>query len=434
MLKILNKTIKIKNPFILFLPFLILYVAIVIIFPANILLGDQSRYITYAQYILSGRLPLHNAIIDLLGDGPGYSIILIPLVALHLPIFFIHLLNTIFFYLSIVLLYKILIKYTTHKKAFVISFFWGAYYNFYEYLCMVLSETFCVFLICIFILSLLKVFEKKSIKKYIYFTGFLLGFIALTKPIFGYVLICLLLGTGLLCIIKRKVPYYFTLFYITLIALATTLPYLIYTYNLTNKVFYWSSYGGNNLYWMSTPVKGEFGDWFRDVKTYNLTLPNTGGKNINGFEDSLRVNHIKDFEQISKLNELKKDDAFKAIAINNIKLHPTKFILNCFCNAGRLFFNYPYSYTLQKPSTLLRLPLNGIIFMLLLFCIIPTFINWQRIDVPIRFLFFFAFLYLGGSVLGSAETRMLMVIVPVLLILIGFVIEKTIKIDIKKWT
>lgn len=435
MLNSIIKKIKNKNPFILFLPFLIFYIVMIILFPANILAGDQSRYITNAQYILTGKLPLHNSVINLLGDGPGYSIILIPLVALHLPLFFMHLLNTVLYYFSIVLLYKILIKYTTDKRAFIISFFWGTYYNFYEYLCMVMCETFCVFLISLFSFCVLKAFEKEYYsKKYIYFSGILFGCIALTKPIFGYVLICMFLGTGLIWILKRHVQLYITLLSITLIGLTTTLPYLIYTYKLTHKLFYWSSFGGNNLYWMSTPVKGEYGDWFRDVKTLATSLPNPESKNIAKSEENLQVNHLMDFKKIDLANEFEKDDAFKAIAINNIKLHPVKFLLNCFCNVGRLFFNYPYSYTLQKPATLLRLPLNGILLILMLFCIVPTFINWQRIEIPIRFLFFFAFIYLGGSVLGSAETRILMVIVPVLLIWIGLITQKTIRINIKKWS
>jgi len=43
----------------------------------------------------------------------------------------------------------------------------------------------------------------------------------------------------------------------------------------------------------------------------------------------------------------------------------------------------------------------------------------------------FALLYLGGSVFGCAETRMFTVIVPIFLIWIAYIIERTIKISLK---
>ena len=96
-----------------------------------------------------------------------------------------------------------------------------------------------------------------------------------------------------------------------------------------------------------------------------------------------------------------------------------------------MLFNYPYSYTIQKPETLLRLPLNGIIAVFMLFCLIPTFINWRKIIFPVRFMLFFTLLYLGGSIFGSAETRMFTVIVPILLFWIAYIIQKSIKIKLK---
>ena len=84
---------------------------------------------------------------------------------------------------------------------------------------------------------------------------------------------------------------------------------------------------------------------------------------------------------------------------------------------------------LLNSGTLLRLPLNGINVVLLLFCIIPTFKNWKKIIFSIRFMLFFALLYLGGSIFASAETRMFTVIVPILLFWIAYIIQKTVKIN-----
>jgi hypothetical protein len=125
------------------------------------------------------------------------------------------------------------------------------------------------------------------------------------------------------------------------------------------------------------------------------------------------------------------DDKLKKITISNIKNHPLKYINNCFCNLGRILFNYPYSYTLQRPGTLLRLPPNGVILVLGLFSLIPTLANWKRIVFPIRFVLFVFCLYMGGSLIGSAEARMFTVVIPILLVWISFVLERSVRLKIR---
>ena len=100
-------------------------------------------------------------------------------------------------------------------------------------------------------------------QKYMFFSGFTLGYLALIKPIFGYVLMFMIVGKGLIWITNRKSINYKKSISILLIAFVTTIPYLAYTYHLTGKIFYWSSLGGNNLYWMSSPYKEELGSWMR---------------------------------------------------------------------------------------------------------------------------------------------------------------------------
>ena len=100
--------------------------------------------------------------------------------------------------------------------------------------------------------------------------------------------------------------------------------------------------------------------------------------------DSIKSHHGKDFEYINRYNGVEKDDAYKSIAINNIKTHPGKYVMNWFSNLGRLLFNYPYSYTYQKPTTLVRIPLNGIIVVFIIFCLYPTIVNWRKIPFAIR--------------------------------------------------
>lgn len=417
-----------KNPFVLFLPFLILYIIIVFIFVTKGSHGDESRYLMYAHNLLHGFYSSPPPDIDL-SNGPGYPILLIPFLALHVSLIFITILNAIFYYLSIVFLFEALLKVTSVKIAFIISLFWGFYFNLYEYLPFVLTEVFTVFLVSLLILSLSNAFRISSLRrslKSIIFSGLIIGYLALTKPIFGYVIISLIIGTAVLLIANWKSKNYRKSILILFISFLTTTPYLLYTHHLTNRLFYWTSNGGNNLYWMSSPYAGEYGSWIQ----YPLNKIDQSPR-IPGSKEIIELNHQKDFDEIFKYKGVEQDDIYKKIVTRNIKSHPMKFFENCFSNVGRIIFNFPRSYELQRPGTLLRLPFNGIIMVLVLFCLLPTVKNWRKIPFLIRFLLFFAILYLGGSVLGSAETRMFTMVVPIFLFWIAYIMQKSIKVTLK---
>jgi hypothetical protein len=433
-----------KNPFILFAPFLLFYIGLVICFPTHGRTGDEGRYLIYAQYMYNGFLPPTEAGIDILGNGPGYSIILMPFVLLHLPLIWITLLNAFLYYLSIILLFKTSLLIGSFRKAFLLSLFWACYYNSYENMVLILPEVFIAFLICLLMFFIIKAFSEIKLKKqyiFIFFSGIILGYIAITKPIFGYVLLVILIGAGILWLIKKDSANYKKVVLISLLSLISTIPYLIYTYKSTGKLYYWSTFGGNNLYWMSSPIEDEYGSWLPDPKPSSDSSTSADSGNGVGIKSArdcddyasydhlIFLRHQKDFKKISLLSGVERDDAYKKIAIKNIKSNPAKFLKNCLSNIGRIFFNFPFSYKLQHPSTLLRLPLSGTLLFLTVFSLFPTFINWKKLIFPIRFMVFFAFLYLGGSVFASAESRMLTPIVPILLFWISFVIQKSLKIN-----
>lgn len=415
-----------RNPFILFLPFLILYVVIVIVFPTQGTWGDESRYLQLAQHLMNGYFSPPRPHIDL-GNGPGYPLILIPFVALHLPLMCITLLNAILYYLSVVLLFKAMRELVSFRIALLFSLFWALFYNSYQYLPQILTEIFTSSLIVFLIYFVIRAFRLPPSKKekiFVLISGFLVGFLALTKPIFGYVILFVLPVILILWLTKRQSVSYRKSLIIMVIAFITTLPYLLYTYHLTNKMFYWTSVGGNNIYWMTSPYQNEYGSWISyPVDSVNDLIP--GSKNK---IDSL---HQMDFEKLPNYKGLKQDDILKKIALDNIISHPVKFAENCISNVGRILFNFPFSYQAQSPRTLMRLPLTGTVLFLVLFCLIPTLINWKKIDYSIRFLLFIAIVYLGGSILGSAETRMFTIIVPILLTWIALIFSKTVKVKLK---
>jgi hypothetical protein len=434
-----------QNPFLLFFPFLILYLVIIFIFATPIATGDESRYLMYARNLSMGFYTLAAPHLDL-GNGPGYSLIITPFVALKLPVLYIRLMNGLFYYFSIILLFKSLERIVTFKFALIISVIWGLYPNTFEQLPHVSPEVLASLLIPLLLFSVTSAFKANKTKetyKYIAIAGLAFGYLALTKPIFGYVLLFMIGGTIILWSVNKRNVHFKKSIAVLAIAFLITLPWLAYTYHMTGKLLYWSSYGGNNLYWMASPYEHEYGDWMA------YPLHSEERDELPGTEEQLKVNHQKDFEQIFVSKEAQalymknekihgspytgviQDETLQRIAFRNVLSHPVKFIQNCFSNVGRILFNFPYSYKVQKPETLLRLPFNGTILVFILFSLIATIINWEKIIFALRFLLFFSFLYLSGSILGSAETRMFTIIVPILLFWIAYILERTTKIKMK---
>jgi len=422
-----------KNPYLLFSPFLLCYVAFVLIFYSGADIGDEGRYISYANNLINGFYSRPFPDIALT-SGPGYPIILMPFIALHLPIICMVLINVVFHYLSIIFLFKTLQQFVSFRKALIFSLFWACYYVAYQKMALVNTETFTMFLISLLIFYLTMAFKEntffKETRKYVFLCGFIIGYIILTKVIFAYVVYVMLIGIGLLWIAHRKNANYRKSVIMLLTALTISGFYLIYTYHITGRAFYWGN-ASDNLYWMSTPYEGEYGDWKGPLTRNPVEY---GNYNIPGAEDTLIAHHQKDYSEIYQLKgTIEQDDAFEKIAINNIKSHPLKYAQNIFYNIGRMIFHYPFSYAIQRPKPLFVMPVNGILFTFMLLCLGPTLINWRKIIFPVRFMLSFALLYLGASSLASAETRMFTVIVPILLSWIAFILQKSIKVNIRGW-
>lgn len=415
-----------NNPFLLFLPFLILFLAIVVKLNNNALQGDEGRYLTFAENLLNGFYSPPPPDINL-WNGPGYPIILIPFVAFHLPLLCITILNAVFYYLSVVLLFKAMRPFVSYNKASIFCIFWGLYYTAYIQLPEIYTEPFMYFLISLFILCTARAFDRPE-PRMVWYAGFVLGYIVLTKIIFGYVVLVMLGGALLLYLTKRVNINYKKSVLILAMAFITFLPWLIYTYNLTGKPLYFGNSGGVLLYWMSTPYSSESGDW----KEPDLTTTYKPGSHVpENANRLLKKHHQASHSEIFKYQGVQKDEAYKKAALANIKAHPTKYFKNWLANLGRLLFDFPNSYVFQSTSQLFKLPTNSVTVLLSFACLIPTLINWRKIPFGIRFLLILTLIYLGPTTLLSAYSRFFNIIVPILLFWIVYIIQKMLLIKIR---
>lgn len=405
-----------NNLWISFLPFLFLYIIIVVFIHKDLMEGDEGRYYMYAQNLLRGYYSPANEVY--LWNGPGYPLLLVPLLFFKLPLIWFTLLNAVFQYISVVLLYKTLILYVKSSRALFFSCFWACYYIAFKEMGLIYTESFTVFLIVAFQYCFVMTFRTQCKKRHILLAGSLLGYIILTKVIFAYVVLALLFLSLLSILMLRRIIYRKS-WMILGIALLVNLPYLLYTYHISGKLFYWANSGGSSLYWASSPFKGEYGDWNNDDFTTYCNIDPLFPCNA----PLIAKNHEGDFKIFKQYKGVARDSLMKVKAIQNIKNNPLKYVKNYIANMGRMLFGLPQSFFYQRFQNLIRMPLNSIIFFFILFSSVFTIFRFRRIKKEILGMLLFTFIYLAGSAALSADQRQFYIIVPVILLWTAFIID-----------
>lgn len=408
------------RPFLLFVPFLILFIIWVLINPTDGLYGDEGRYLMFANNLLQGFYsPPGNFN---LWNGPGFPIYLLPFVALGLPLITITLANAVLHYLSLVFLYKIITKYTNKNIAFLAVSIFICYIYPYIEMYDILTEILTIFIIVMILFFYQKYFEDFKLK-YAVITGLLIGYLVLVKVAFGYVVLVslgLLLFTQLFLLIRKKdLKIIKSSIMILSFAFLTFLPYLIYTYSLTGRMFFFADSASMSLYCMSTPYPDEYGDW----NNLHLIESDTMWRTKYDIE-RYNNNHSLDFKIINQFHGLDRYDKYLEIAIKNIKEHPLKYIKNIIANIGRLTFGVPYSYENRGIINLIQVLQFSHIYLLILISSILWIFDFRKVPIEINMLMIFVLLYLAESSLVSSYSRMFYIILPIILTWVAIILSK----------
>ncbi len=396
-----------EKSFIVLLPFLFLYLLIVLLNSSDVLFGDEGRYLQFAENILHGFYSPPPPNINL-WNGPGFPIYLLPFLALHIPHIAIKLFNAILYFSSLLLFHKTLRKFLDAKKSLLASVVFGLYYMPYKSLPHILSEVFVIFLITLVTYLSTEYFSGEEKRKNIFQTlrlAFVLAFLALTKVMFGQVYLLAGISFSFLFLFTKNIFYKRAAILLTW-SLLVCLPYLFYTYSLTGKTFYWSNAGGMSLYWMSNPAKGEWGEWHND------SLISTTREQ--GATEKLKLNHQLENDAIHKFTGIERDEKFKEYAIRNIKENPGQFFVNWMANWSRMFFNYPAGYFSFRWSTIGNMIGNIPVLMMMIYSTLLTFRNRKKLPLALKFLLIIAGIYLLASSLLSAYDRMFYILIPVI--------------------
>ncbi len=362
--------------------------------------GDGYRHFEYAQHLVKGYYTQADE--PSLINGPGYPMFLAPFVGMGLPIKTAKYANALLLYFSVVVFFATLILSVPHRLALFASYALGLYLPVFKDMVKLHAEPLALLLISGFLFLTVKYLNDRSLKAgWAIGAGLLLGLIAMTKIIFGYVIFSLVVFAGIFWLVKRNWVTSRILL-ITVIGLLGTLPYLLYTYQLTGRTFYWGTNGGEQLYWMTSRNEHEFGNWINPYRIANGEFPD------------LAPEHLPVVERASQLSPMASNDYYLSQAKANIAAQPKDYLLNVMTNGLRLFFGYPYSYQYHTMGVYAYLFFNGPLLLLLLVSFIAGYYNWRRIPPEVYFFAGISFIYLGGTLLVAAVPRYLIPVVPIL--------------------
>jgi len=407
------------HPKLKLFPLFFLYLLVIFLRSSATFEGDEGRYVMYAENLSHGYYATPGSV--QLQGGPGYPLVLLPIVLLKLPWMAAKMMNGVFLFLAVLYFFSTLRLYLSEKPAFYFSYLFGIYPFFLKYIQGLYSETFAIFLVCGFLFHFCNAFRTAGGGRLqAFLAAVYLGYLALTRVFFGYVILAGLLVFFMLYVWKKRKALK-RIFLIYALALLFCTPYLLYTYSLTGKIFYWATVGGSNLYWISTPFEEELGDW---------QGTGVGHLQKSGNPDLIK-HHGRFFEEVSLLDDVEWDKRMQAKALSHIYHHPRKFLKNWICNVGRMLFNYPYSYTPQRMGTLFNIFSNMFIVVFSILCIYPTYMGRKKIPFEIFALLFFGLISFGGISLLAAYERYCRPIVPIFILWILITLTQVMKIEIR---
>jgi hypothetical protein len=143
-----GRWLDVVSPWHLFAGVLLLQAALVLFVPSAEFFGDESRYVKFAENLLDGYYT--PASDPDLTNGPGYPLVLVPLVAVDAPLVVMRLTNALWLAAAAVMMYRALLLVSTHRAAvlgamalalYPPSLYWGSF---------LYTEAFSVFLMTAF--------------------------------------------------------------------------------------------------------------------------------------------------------------------------------------------------------------------------------------------------------------------------------------------
>ncbi len=380
--------------------------------------GDEIRYLDYARNLLHGTYALAQD--GGIRNGPGYPLLLAPLVAAGIPDPWLRVTNLPLVLLGLYYVYLTIAMYTGRRTAWLTTGLLALYPPLVLSSGQLMTEVFGLFLFAGFSYHFLTC-QRSDRGGYaqVFLASVYLGVLALTKVVFGYVVVALLV----LAVCARLVPSLYrrlvrrgTIELVCVLAFLFCIPYLVYTYTATSKVFYWGTNSGENLYWMTITGPKMWGSWMG---------PQTA-REAPGLTRAQR-----DFlDSTESLDAVERDEAYKREFIKQFTENPQIYLWNWASNVARMLFNYPYSQRQQSLFTYGYLAPNMLIVFTLIFSFYVAGRRARHLDGELLVLGLVCLLYAGLMSIVSVTSRHLIVVMPFGALWLAYILSRFVRVRI----
>ena len=377
--------------------------------------GDESGYLRLADNLSHGRYLVGRP--DQIASGthypdlwfgPGLPIVLVPFVALDVPLAATRLLGPLFVFIAAVVLFKALRLHVSERAALAGALALGLYLPFYTVLQHLHSETLALLLVALAMYGTSRYFEQGRARQ-LAVAAVPLGWLALTRVAYGWILVALLvLSAGWWLVGRSRAARRSAAICAT--ALVVTVPWLAYTHSVTDRPLYWGASGGLSLYWAASPYPGELGDWHQTREV---------------FTDPRLAHHRPFFDRLRGRPLADQDEELLRAGLDNIRSHPGKYASNVLANVSRMWFDFPYSFQQQRLRPLALIVPNA--FLLVGLVIAAALVTaGRRPRLPVEATGFAAFAATAFVLhaLLAAYPRMLFALVPVLIWFVVLVLSR----------
>lgn len=363
------------------------------------LIWDEGRYLWFAENLTHGfYVPPEQP--DLL-NGPGYPLILAPLVAPKVPLLGLRLLNAVFMALAAWFSFRAVLPYAGRRWALAVALVTALHPNLVRTAPYLMTEALAVCCVAGFAWAFTSALRAEKWRwAPVLAAGFAFGWLILTRVFFGNVLMAatafLLVGV-MIC--KSQRGRLLRALAVMALAFVICLPWLAYTKAKTGDTLCWSTNGGELLYWATSTHAGENGHWFSEEDV--MVMP------------QLIANGHRDFYQANfHLPVKEREEALKKKALENIRANPKGEVKNWLCNWCRLVFGFPRSYLPEELVTVVLVLVNGPLLFLVLAAVGIGLMRWRTVPLEIVLLSGVVFVYLGGTSLLPGLPRYTVVVWP----------------------
>jgi len=387
----------------LLLPLLALFLAAWAVFPERP--DDEASYVVLAERLVDGFYVTgdDDAILNAdpgspdLWFGPGLPALLAPLVAVDAPLSVLRLTSVFVLFGAVLLMYVLARERWGPRIGLGVAYALGLYVPFLGLLSNLHSEVLAVLFVVVGMLGLARFLEQGGFA-WLALGALGLAGLALTRVAYGWVLTVALLALVVWWLVGRSRSAGRAATVLAL-ALVLCLPWLAYTYSQTDRLFVWGNSGSLSLYWMTSPHEGDVGDWHQA----HLVFTDPDLEPHRAFFETLRGRELA--EQNAEIERE---------ALRTIANHPGAYAENLVANVSRMFFNSPYSRTLQQTNDVFYALPNALLLGAAALCALVLVPRRRTLPPEAGVFALLAGTAFGLHALVSAYPRMLAPIVPLL--------------------